>query len=47
MSLRFFALQDEPSRIPHRKVDLNTAAFLSRYLRDGVLADTETIHDAA
>ena len=47
MGLRFFALQDELSQILRRKVDLNTAGFLSRYFRDDVLAEAETIYDAA
>lgn len=47
IGLRFFALQDELSTILHRKVDLNTEGFLSRYFRDDVLAEAETIYDAA
>lgn len=47
MGLRFFALQDELSQILRRKVDLNTTGFLSRYFRDEVLAEAETIYDAA
>ena len=47
MGLRFFALQDELSRLLGRRVDLNTEGFLSRYFRDEVLAEAETIYDAA
>ncbi len=47
MGLRFFSLQDELSKILHRQVDLNTEGFLSRYFRDEVLAEAETIYDAA
>ena len=47
MGLRFFALQEELSRTLRRKVDLNTEGFLSRYFRDDVLAEAETIYDAA
>ena len=47
MGLRFFTLQEELSRILRRKVDLNTEGFLSRYFRDDVLAEAETIYDAA
>lgn len=36
--LAFFAMQDELSRILHRKVDLNTPGFLSPYIRDSVLS---------
>ncbi len=47
MGLRFFTLQEDLSRILRRKVDLNTEGFLSRYFRDDVLAEAETIYDAA
>lgn len=47
IGLRFFSLQDELSKIFHRRVDLNTEGFLSRYFRDDVLAEAETIYDAA
>ena len=47
MGLRFFTLQEELSRILRRRVDLNTEGFLSRYFRDDVLAEAETIYDAA
>ena len=47
MGLRFFSLQDELSKILRRTVDLNTEGFLSRYFRDDVLAEAETIYDAA
>ncbi len=47
IGLRFFTLQDELSGILGRRVDLNTEGFLSRYFRDQVLAEAETIYDAA
>ena len=39
--LAFFAMQAELSEILGRKVDLNTANFVSRYFRDRVLAEAE------
>ncbi|MGH7826436.1 MAG: nucleotidyltransferase family protein [Candidatus Binatia bacterium] len=39
--LAFFAMEAELSEILGRKVDLNTANFLSRYFRDEVLAEAE------
>ena len=47
VGLRFFSLQEELSRVLGRRVDLNTRGFLSRYFRDEVLAEAETIYDAA
>ena len=47
MGLRFFSLQEELSQLLGRRVDLNTRGFLSRYFRDQVLAEAETIDDAA
>ena len=47
MGLKFFTLQEELSRLLGRRVDLNTRGFLSRYFRDEVLAEAETIYDAA
>jgi len=41
MGLKFFALQDELSRILGRKVDLNTPGFLSKYFRDKVMEEAE------
>ena len=43
----FERLQAELSRILGRKVDLNTAGFLSRSFRDDVLREARTIHAAA
>ena len=43
----FFGMQDELSEILGRKVDLQTPGFLSRYFRDEVLKEAETIYDAA
>jgi len=39
--LDFFAMQEELSAIFGRRVDLNTAGFLSTYFRDRALADAE------
>ena len=44
---RFFAFEQELSELFGRKVDLNTAADLSPYFRDEVLAEAEDVHDAA
>ena len=44
--LRFFAMQDELSQLLGRKVDLNTAGFLSSYFRDRVLAEAKVQYDA-
>lgn len=45
--LRFFALEQELSRILGRKVDLNTPGFLSPYFRGRVLAEAEVQYVAA
>jgi uncharacterized protein len=45
--LKFFALQRELSELLGRVVDLNTAADLSPYFRDQVLAEAEVVYDAA
>ncbi len=45
--LAFFAMQDELTGIVGRKVDLHTAASLSKYFRDEVLAEAEVQYDAA
>ncbi|MBA7598300.1 MAG: nucleotidyltransferase [Calditrichaeota bacterium] len=39
--LIFFTMESELSEILGRKVELNTAQFLSRYFRDQVLAEAE------
>ena len=39
--LAFFEMEIELSEILGRKVDLNTAGFLSKYFRDRVLAEAE------
>lgn len=41
----FFDLQDELTSILGRKVDLNTPGFLSRYFRDQVLTEAETVYE--
>lgn len=43
----FFAMQDELSAVLGRRVDLNTPGFLSRYFRDQVLAEAETVYERA
>lgn len=45
--LAFFRMQRELSELLGRKVDLNTAADLSPYFRDEILAEAEVIYDAA
>jgi len=45
--LRFFALESELSAIVGRKVDLNTAGFLSPYFRGRVLAESEVQYVAS
>jgi predicted nucleotidyltransferase len=42
--LAFFTMQEELSALLGRKVDLNTPADLSRYFRDKVLDEAETIY---
>lgn len=44
--LAFFGMEAELSEIFGRKVDLNTAGFLSRYFRDRVLAEAEELYAA-
>ena len=39
--LAFFAMEQELSELLGRKVDLNTAQFLSPYFRDKVLAEAQ------
>jgi len=41
----FFGMQDELTEILGRKVDLNTPGFLSRYFRDRVLAEAQTVYE--
>ena len=45
--LAFFGMEEEISRIIGRKVDLNTPGFLSRHVRERVLAEAQTLYDAA
>ena len=45
--LAFFRMQRELSALLGRKVDMNTAADLSPYFREQVLAEAEVIYDAA
>lgn len=44
--LAFFAIQDQLTRLLGRTVDLNTAASLSPYFRDEVIAIAEDIYVA-
>ena len=41
----FAGIENELSRLLGRKVDLNTAGFLSPYFRDEVLQDAETAYE--
>jgi hypothetical protein len=47
VGLRFFDMEQELSGIIGRKVDLNTAGFLSKYFREKVISEAEVIYDAA
>ena len=47
VGLRFFGLEHELSDLLRRKVDLNTAGFLSKDFRDRVIAEAEVLYDAA
>jgi uncharacterized protein len=40
----FFAMQDELSAIFGRQVELHTPGFLSRYFRDTVTAEAQTLY---
>jgi predicted nucleotidyltransferase len=42
---RFFGIQEDLEEILGRKVDLNTAGFLSKYFRDKVLNEAQTIYE--
>ncbi len=44
--LAFFTMQEELSVLLGRKVDLNTPAGLSRYFREKVLREAETLYAA-
>ena len=43
--LAFFGMQEELSELLGRKVDLNTAGFLSRYFRDRVLREAVVAYE--
>jgi predicted nucleotidyltransferase len=43
----FFDMQEELTEMLGRNVDLNTPGFLSRYFRDKVLAEAETVYERA
>lgn len=45
--LDFFGLEIELSELFQRRVDLNTAGFLSPYFRTEVLAEAEDVYDAS
>jgi hypothetical protein len=45
--LAFFSMERELSEILGRKVDLNTAHFLSPYFRDRILAEAEAQYVAS
>jgi len=44
--LNFFTMEIELSQLLGQKVDLNTPQFLSRYFREQVLAESETLYVA-
>jgi predicted nucleotidyltransferase len=45
--LVFFAMQDELTELLGHPIDLHTAASLSKYFRDQVLAEAQVQYDAA
>lgn len=45
--IRFAGIENEFSDLLGRQVDLNTVESLSKYFRDEVLAEAETIYDTA
>jgi uncharacterized protein len=45
--LAFFTMQEELAALVGRKVDLNTPAGLSRYFRDEVLNNAETLYGSS
>ena len=47
VGLAFIRIQDELSALLGRSVDLHTAGSLSRYFRDQVLKEMETLYVAA
>ncbi len=47
VGLQFFKMEQDLSEILGRKVDLNTAGFLSKYFRKSVVAEAEVLYDAA
>jgi len=47
LGLRFFDVEQELSALLGYKVDLNTPGFLSKYFRDRVMAEAETVYDTA
>lgn len=47
VGLAFVRIQDELSSLLGRKVDLNTPGSISKYFRDAVLHEAETVYVAA
>jgi hypothetical protein len=45
--LEFFTMHEELGDLIGRRVDLNTAGFLSPYFRDQVIAEAEVIYDVS
>jgi uncharacterized protein len=45
--LAFFTMQEELSALLGRKVDLNTLEGISRYFRDKVLQEAETLYGSS
>jgi predicted nucleotidyltransferase len=47
LGLSFFGMEQELSSIIGRKVDLNTAQFLSPYFRDEIMAEAKVQYEQA
>ncbi len=45
--LAFFVMEEELSTLLGRRVDLNTAGFLPVHIRDQIVAEADTLYDAA
>ncbi len=47
LGLSFFDVEHELSELLGYKVDLNTPGFLSKYFRNRIIAEAETLYDTA
>lgn len=47
VGLNFFTMQQELSDLLGRRVDLNTAGFLGKHIRDEVLAEAELLYESS